>query len=192
MPQPGEILRRIEQAVRVIDTQSVDFSLLHELQDQPVCGGEHRFVLDAQRCKVVDIEEPPIVDVVRCHPPVRKPKRLIFQELVQSIETHRLGGIPAQATHSRLDRCGDGGVSDAQCRKARLAGLLVAVALGALFGGRVESVRELRERAPENLQIRVGNVRERPIQNAGISARVQRKTMLVIEHDERAVGTLET
>ncbi len=192
LSQPGKILRRIEQAVRVIDPQPVDLSLLHELQAQPMCGGEHRLVLHAQRGQVVDIEEPPIVDIVRRHPPIREPKRLIFQQLVQGIETHRLRGIPAQAAYGRLDGGGDSAVGNAQGREACLAGLLVAMALGALFRSRLESVRELRERAPEDLQIRVGDVREGAIQNARISARVQRKTMLVIEHDERAVVVLES
>ena len=41
---------------------------------------EHLRVLDPQARKFVDVEEPPIVDVARCDPPIRQAIRLGFQD----------------------------------------------------------------------------------------------------------------
>ena len=46
-----------------------------QLRQQLVNGGEHIRILDTKAGQAVDVEEPAVVDFVRCRPPVREPIR---------------------------------------------------------------------------------------------------------------------
>ena len=62
--QPLEIRARLEEAIDVVDSQSVDDALAEQLEHERVRVLEHLRQLDADAREVVDVEEPPIVDVV--------------------------------------------------------------------------------------------------------------------------------
>ena len=62
--QPLEIRARLEQPVDVVDSQAVDDAVAEQLEHELVHVLEHFRQLDPQAREVVDVEEPPIVDVV--------------------------------------------------------------------------------------------------------------------------------
>src|SRR5262249_26408324 len=69
--KPSEIAERIAQTVRMIDSQACDVALGDPFPDQLMRGHEHLAVLHPKTSQCVDIEEPAIAKVSRCHPPVR-------------------------------------------------------------------------------------------------------------------------
>ena len=58
--QPGQISRRIGEAIGVVDPQPVDEAVSDEREDQLVRLLEHDRVLLADAREVVDVEEPPV------------------------------------------------------------------------------------------------------------------------------------
>jgi len=87
-----EVLRRIEQTVRMIDAHAGHAALAQERRQEPVDGGEHVRILDAQPGERVHVEEAAVVDFVRGRAPVRQPVRLLFEHGVQCVERVRLAG----------------------------------------------------------------------------------------------------
>src|SRR5215475_10747006 len=85
-----EILLRIVEPIRMIDAYPVHLALAQQAQDQPVGGGKHFGGFHTQRGQLVDIEETPVVDLLRGHTPVTEPIDLSLQQSIQQIKTLRL------------------------------------------------------------------------------------------------------
>jgi hypothetical protein len=68
--QPLEVLLRVVQAVRVVDAQAGNSPLFDQLERERVRRLEDLFVFLRQRGEVIDVEEPPVVDLVRRGPPL--------------------------------------------------------------------------------------------------------------------------
>ena len=92
----------------MIDAQAGDGAALHQLEDEAVHLVEHRRVFHAQRRELVDVEEAPVVDLLRRDAPVREPVRLLVEQPIERIEAARLAGdaVAAGATHA-VDRARD-------------------------------------------------------------------------------------
>jgi hypothetical protein len=74
-----EVRRRVVKTVRVIDSQPCDMARCDQLQDLLVRGLEDTRILHPDRAQIVDVEEPPIVDLVERRFPVRDPIRLTIE-----------------------------------------------------------------------------------------------------------------
>ena len=83
LAQPRQVAGGVGEAVRVVDPQAVDRAVREQRQDQRVRGVEHRRVLDADREQRADVEEPPVVELLVGHPPVREPVVLALDQLRQ-------------------------------------------------------------------------------------------------------------
>ncbi len=105
--QPAEIFGRIVQAVGVVDPQPLHVSLVHQLQDQAVRLVEDVDVLHADRGQLVDVEEPPIIDLVAGDPPIGQPIRLLGQKLVEQVEALRLAPRAVKERHVLLNELVD-------------------------------------------------------------------------------------
>ena len=81
--EAADILLRIEQAVDVVEAQSLQLILPNEPLHELVYVAERAGVLDAQPGQFVDVEEAPVVDVGNGEPPVGEPIVLPFQQAVQ-------------------------------------------------------------------------------------------------------------
>src|SRR5665213_2433476 len=100
--QAAEILLRIVEAVGVIDAQAIELAAAHELKSEPVRVLEYGLVLHAQGGEVVDVEEAPIVDLIRGHAPGGEAIGLRLEELVQVIRACGRGGGAAPASPDDL------------------------------------------------------------------------------------------
>ncbi len=189
--QAAEIPGRVVEAVGVIDAQSVDLALGDQLQEQAVRGLEDRLVLDAQRRQIVDIEEAAVVDILGRDAPGGEVIGLQVEQLVQRIEARGLPCRADEAAHRRLDGAGDRAVGGCERRQAALVQLLLAVALGHLLGSEGVAVGQRRQRATEVLELGVGEERQHAVENARISARIERQAMPLIVRGERAPLRLE-
>ena len=121
LAQPCEVLRRIGQAVGVIDPQAADHSFAHQREHQPVGLLEHRRVLLAHADQIIDVEEPPVgsgdgvdIEVAFTQLGVRPVAVVLVGGHVigHDVEHHahaRVVGGPGQAAQPRLtaERVGD-------------------------------------------------------------------------------------
>ena len=78
----------------MIDADRVDLAVANQLPEEPMGRVEHLLVLDAQSRERVDVEEAPVVDLVRRRPPVRQAVGLRLEQLVQPVEA---GGASRRA-----------------------------------------------------------------------------------------------
>ena len=69
--------------------------------DEPVHLVEHRRILHPQRRQLVDVEEPPVVDLLRRDAPVRQPVRLRVRAARRGVEAARLAGDAVEAPRRR-------------------------------------------------------------------------------------------
>ena len=88
--QPHEVLSRIQQPVRVVDAQPGDQAICQQAAHQLVRLREYARILHPQPDQIVDVEEPPIVDLFAGHSPKRQPVRLFLQQFMQRVEAVRL------------------------------------------------------------------------------------------------------
>src|SRR5262245_26765809 len=77
--QPAQIAARIVEAVRMVDAKTLDLSFGDQLEQAAMGRVEHCIVLGAQAGEIIDVEEPPVVDLIGCHAPVREPVRLALE-----------------------------------------------------------------------------------------------------------------
>jgi len=101
--QALEVRLRIVQTVDVVDPQAVDHAALDQLEDEPVRAVEHCGLVHPQRCKVVDVEEAPVVDFIDRHAPVRQSIRLCIQQGIERVEAARLTGCAIEPRHRGFD-----------------------------------------------------------------------------------------
>ena len=81
--QSLQISAWIGQPVRVVDPKAMDGARPQQLEQHLVRGVEDIGVLDADRGQRVDVEEPPVVQLLRGNPPVRQAVPLPVQQLDQ-------------------------------------------------------------------------------------------------------------
>ena len=148
--QAAEVLRRIVEAVDVIDPQAGDFFLGHQFQDQLVGEGENLGVFDPQRDQVVDGEKPPIVEFFVTDFPVGQAEKLFAEQAVQQIEALGLAGLAIKDPDIFLDELMHLGTAVPQLPQHLLDKGNLVVALLTLLAGRdvfeqVEHAQELDE-----------------------------------------------
>src|SRR5215204_1366331 len=68
-------------------------------------GLENRLILDSNRCKIVDIEKPAIVDFICRDAPISKPIPLLLEQFFQVIKTFWFTGFAVQLLDRTVD-CG--------------------------------------------------------------------------------------
>jgi hypothetical protein len=101
MPQPLEILMRVAQSVRMINSDSIEHSLAQPSQDKRVRVGEHSWVLYPQTYQRIHIKKTPVSEVLLRGTPESKPKILLLENLVQLI------GIPVHFRQNGIHRIRD-------------------------------------------------------------------------------------
>ena len=195
-----EIARGRVETVGVVDPEPRDPALADQVEQEPVRRLEHGGILHPDRRQVVDVEEPPVVDLVPGDPPVRDAIRLRGQHGVEPVEALRLAGSavhePDHVLHVRLHRGGlaHEGVQPAldQRRVAPTRGLALRVRVGPLRqtgGGRHDGL--------ELPDVRVGpsqpvlEIGEPEGQDLRKRAGIDREDRLVVADEEAAVLVLE-
>src|SRR5262249_41724335 len=94
----------------MIDPESVDLSLAHELQNQRVRPAKNLLVLDAHGDQLVDVEEASIIDFFRGDLPERETEKLLGEKLIERIEAFRLAGLAVETRDVSFDEGLDVGV----------------------------------------------------------------------------------
>ena len=89
----------------MVNAHAVDLAFPQEAQNAPVGGRKHLRLFHAQRGQVIDIEEPPVVDLFRRHAPVTQAIRLRLEQGVQQVNTVRVVRGPVEQCHILLDEC---------------------------------------------------------------------------------------
>ena len=155
---------------------------------------EHLFVLRPQARQIVDVEEPPVVDLVCGDAPIREPVRLPLEQLMQRLE--RLA--PLRDAVQRARRCARRAPrSPVIARKDPRGGafghdrlvvrdLALGLAGRAVCGGSACSERRMLSSSIPS--VRSAAVRRRDsactagLENERISRRIERKPVLVVAH----------
>ena len=91
----------------MIDPQPGHLSFPDEPEQQSVALGENRRVFHSDGAQVVDIEKPPVIDLLRRHRPVREPVHLPAQEFVQQVEAPRVPSDTVEDPDILIDECPD-------------------------------------------------------------------------------------
>ena len=105
--QPIQVGGGIVQAVDVIEAQAADHALGDEPEQQSVRRREHLGILHPQAGESVDVEEPPVVDLVEGGTPVRQAVGLAFEQAVQAVEAVRVPRCAVERAHAGLDVVAD-------------------------------------------------------------------------------------
>ena len=191
---PLEIPGRIVKPVRMIDAKPADLALGGQLDHEPMRGVEHGLAFHAQRGKVADVEKPPVIDLVRCDPPIRDAERLRFQKIVQRGKALGVTRRAVERPHGRFDRVANCRRLARQPRKLDLATLLVAMPLRGSRARRGK-IGECGCHAVELGAQRRGKrfvLRPYALEDHLVRARIDRQAVLVIDHRKRARIHLET
>ncbi len=98
LPQRCQVRPRLAQTIDVIEPKPGDMALVDQTEHQPVGVLEELRVLHAQPHQGVDIEEPPVVELLAAGLPVAKPIVLSFDERVEAVE------VPVQELELRQQR----------------------------------------------------------------------------------------
>ena len=116
----------------MVDPQAVDLLLAHELEHEPVRRLEHPCVLHPDRGEPVDVEEPPVVDLLAGDAPVREAVGLRVEEPVEEVEAARLACAAVEDRDVSVDVRADRGARLHERAEAPLRHLLLPRALGHL------------------------------------------------------------
>ena len=118
--QHREVARRVEQAVGVVDADRVTLPSRISDREQLVRRLEDLRVLDAQAGERVDVEEAPVVDLVRRRAPVREAVGLRLEQLVEPVEARGWPGVPlSRWTASSIARAIAGTSCTSRASRAR-------------------------------------------------------------------------
>ena len=98
-----EIIERIVKAVRMIYPQSGDPTCSDQSPHEPMNGFEHARILNANRRQIVDVEKPPVIDLVRRDSPVSQPVPLLLQQSFQLIEAFRISCFAVDIRNGRIE-----------------------------------------------------------------------------------------
>lgn len=85
--EPSKILGGVVKSVRVVDPKTVHLAFRDQIQDESVRVGENLLAFHTERGEIADVEEPAVINLIRCHAPVREAITLMFQQFVEPIET---------------------------------------------------------------------------------------------------------
>ena len=137
----------------MIDAQAGHLAVGDELQRQPVDRVEHHRVLDADGSERVDVEEAPVVDLLRRDAPPGQSVRLRGQQPVEQVEAARHPGLAVEPAHVLLDEAAHQPARIAERGKPPLHHLLLAPPL--LLPGRIALValRQVLQRGEDAAQI---------------------------------------
>ena len=78
--------------------------LADQLEEQPMRRVENLRQFHPDRGEIVDVEETPVIDFLRRHPPESEPVGLIVQELIERVETARIARRAVDLRDRFLDR----------------------------------------------------------------------------------------
>src|SRR5687768_9077905 len=78
----------------MINAQSLNAAVTDEPEDDLMNRAEHFRQLDSDRRKVIDVEEAPVIDLVRRNAPERQAVRLIVEETFEVVEAGRRARRP--------------------------------------------------------------------------------------------------
>ena len=112
LPQPLQVVARIEQAVHMVDAHPVQAPAPDQIEREGVHELEHRRVLHADGRQLVDVEEAPVVDLFAGHAPVRQTVGLRAKQRVERVEAVRLAGDAVQTADGVGDVRADARRSD--------------------------------------------------------------------------------
>src|SRR3984957_17000043 len=128
-----EVLCGIEQPVRMIDSQSVDFALPHQFHDEAVRSLEDARIFHAQTGEIVDVKKTPVVNIVGCDPPIPQPERLRLDQFMQFVKAAGVADGTVNSAdvlpHKLRNRCR----SRTEVGKSSLEDFLVPISFGAFF-----------------------------------------------------------
>ena len=120
--QATEVVLRIAQPVRMVDTKPVEHAVAEPAQDERMGRREHPIVLRAEPHERVDVEEAPIAQLAAGRPPERQTVVLALEERVQRV------GARIHLVDDLVDDGRDFGVLPEQAFQEPAQHLLVAVA----------------------------------------------------------------
>ncbi len=101
--QPLQVLPGIEKAVDMIDAEPIHMTFGDQFKDQPMHVIEYGRHLDPDSGKIVDLKEPPIVDLLGGDAPVRQTIRLRLEQPMQPFETGRRADLAIQFSEGSPD-----------------------------------------------------------------------------------------
>ena len=78
----------------MIDPEPGHDAVAHQPEDEAVGLLEDRGHLHANGGQLVDVEEPPVVDLLAGHAPVRHAIGLLAEQPVEQVEGGRIAGVP--------------------------------------------------------------------------------------------------
>jgi hypothetical protein len=93
----------------MVDADRLHPPVAQQPGEQPVRRVEDFAIFDPQAGQRVDVEEPPVVDLVRCRPPIRQAVGLLLEQIVQRVEAPRIAGRPVRGANGIGDLTGDDG-----------------------------------------------------------------------------------
>ena len=103
--QADQVLHGIQQAVTMIDTQTLNGIFSQQLAQKLVSCGEDVGVFHSQSDQVIHIEEAAIVDLFPRNPPVRQPVDLRFQQLMQRVKAVWIARTSIALLHRLRHQC---------------------------------------------------------------------------------------
>ena len=192
-----EVGTGIQQAVGMVDPETVDPPPPPPLQHQRVGLGEHLGVLGVQRDEVVHIEEPAVVDLPRRAAPVDQPVDLGIE---QAAEPDAAVGSPRPGRGGLGQAAGDPRVAGQECTQGRqrLGRLLPAAGDGLGTGG--EPARKSSQPSDDLAQRVTGHdgpdrARRRsardPRKDARHGRRIERETVIEIPESRHSALEIE-
>ena len=183
----------------MIDADAVDATLAQQLERKRMRPLEHLRVLHAERGQLVDVEEPPVVDLFRGDAPVGQAIRLRRQQIVEPIEAARMVPLAVERLHRPLDVRQHRGRVGRQPRETALDHFLLAVALGA----RLRRLRLASRQVPDGREdaqeletvVALADLREQRVgvdlEDAVVGARRDRQHAAEVVRVERAVDVVQ-
>src|SRR6266478_2040331 len=91
----------------MVDPQALHVPALDQAEHEPMRLLEQLGQFHAQAGELVDIEKPPIIDLLGSDPPIGDPMRLHFEQLVQPLEARRITGLTGELHQCALDPAGE-------------------------------------------------------------------------------------
>ena len=183
----------------MIDAQAVELAGAHKLEREAMCHLEHGLILHAQRRKIIDVKEAPVVDLVRGDAPGGEAIGLRIEQLVQRVRACRAVAFDVKCSDGCIDGLRDTLIGSAHRRQAALVHFLIAISRGRRFRRRLVSRGQMAEACDQALKLgaRLGRQRircqtlQRGLENARIGARIERQAVFVIIDGEGAALALE-
>src|SRR5215472_17182023 len=123
----SKVLFRFEEAVRMIDSQSGHKTALHQVEDKGVHGREDLRILRTNGGEIINIEEPPVVNLIHGDAPIAQPVGLTVEQSLQAIKAVRIAALTIQLAQSGLDGLRHLGTSGGELAEPPLHDFLFAL-----------------------------------------------------------------